>query len=972
MQSIGNDSDVIAHLENIVSDVMNPLTPFEQKTRLEQELIQWKQSATANVFPILVQILTTSSNEYLLWFAVTTIEELVARRWTSLRQISHEHKAQIRQFLWDFMLRCTKSTSTSFALRKVRKVLVDIARYEWQSVHHNTWPDFMLSIETLLRDPNLNYLLCGLHLVEVLVDEFGRDNALVFAQVKRHSQAQLKHAFPSLLSSLHFILNACIHNNLQNSHPIVQTIPFGSWDEQDQVAVVILQTIIHGCTWAPLSEQMDIEWFTLIFKVAVNYQTHMETPRGISTSTCASSVSALQALIEIAGKRFKPELLPQILNHVLVCICTLLQATLSAFKEITEMSGQVNKMTIDDEYWTKLCELVNSFLSQHIRRLQDPSTKHILPDFLGLVAQVTIKQRNIDGFLNCLRVWEVFVGYLEEAKQEEEASNEEVQRVFAAYEAGLVNVMLHIMERMNYASNYEQLMKLDDEEEDNEDDANLTLKTSSLDAVFELNGDNDQRVDSNTPCSLQDLAQAANMVNMANDLETNRTQQSEDSENRTTTELSERKQFIVDCVALVQRIAAFPSCTQPILDHVLPRVEGACQLFLFQIHDKSLPTPQSETWIQERSSVRDLTTNCAVLASVCAQYTSRQDGLSHEQMYTAWKILQLFLALGEYAVEHRLHTRGDAYVELLCEALTCIRVCLSGCADYFLRQQKIDPNAQTQAKQELCKLSERLLQIVLRTLDSTIVSSPHVIMHSALQVLAHLGYIVTYDDLRYVPTMVELEKNIHRFSQSLPLSIQGDLYTAMSNSIIDSAISLKSNYPVAGMSTGAAALQQHWGQAYGSLVLPIREGIETAALILQQNEHRIFEHTIMLQIQRDCRLVCRLAASIETKPKLAKDAFFEAYESIFPALLSLLTTYFMAIRRSGDKAQDGSTTQRNVKHGLEVVNEIIRLYAQLLKSIRKEMQKDRVATIMQTFVSIFEDVQLGLMYAYILLAFVTY
>lgn len=48
------------------------------------------------------------------------------------------------------------------------------------------------------------------------------------------------------------------------------------------------------------------------------------------------------------------------------------------------------------------------------------------------------------------------------------------------------------------------------------------------------------------------------------------------------------------------------------------------------------------------------------------------------------------------------------------------------------------------------------------------------------------------------------------------------------------------------------------------------------------------------------------------------------------------------------------------------MNEIVRLYAQLLKSIRKEMQKDTVSEIMRTFVEIFNDNQLSAVYVLIL------
>ncbi|POM77257.1 Exportin-6-like protein [Phytophthora palmivora] len=219
-----------------------------------------------------------------------------------------------------------------------------------------------------------------------------------------------------------------------------------------------------------------------------------------------------------------------------------------------------------------------------------------------------------------------------------------------------------------------------------------------------------------------------------------------------------------------------------------------------------------------------------------------------------------------------------------------------------------------------------------------------------MQLLANLGFVLSYEDMLQIPSMTQLEAHIHQFSLHLPLAIQGDLYTSMSNSILNSAISLRGNN---GVSNGSLP----WENAYGSLLIPIRESIDQSAVALHQNEQRVLEHAMVAQLRRDCYLVRCLARSVETKPKVAKDAFFSVFQPSFPSLMALLTTYFTTIRKMASISAPQTKTQ--IKSALKVVNEIVRLYAQMLKSIRKEMQKETVSEIMHTFVETFNDSQLS-------------
>lgn len=904
MATTAQHASMIAEVEAALGRLLDPNTSAQEKGHLEQQLAQLKDAPHA-CLPVLYQLLSTSSNEYALWFAATTMEEYVAKKWSHLQQHEQQH---FRQFVWEFLMArsataAAGSTQSAFVVRKLRKVIADIARIEWKVGDdnvHAAWPEFMSQVEALVIEENTRQ--SGLELLCVVVEEFGRDDALAFASVKGQAKAQLTSQLPSLLTLLSSILRGCNHNLQQQTENVIQ---------QDRIAQVALETLNHLILWAPVAELFNEAWVGLLFELSLNWQRISH-----ATHMCLSSAAALQCLTEVMSKRFNPSSIDAIVEQIMMCLCPLLQKTVD-----DQVIGRAT-----EEYLDKLSEFVEVFLTQHLKKLENPKYQGVLPNFLQLVLALTSKQPHVEGFMNCLSVWEVFVGYIEEVEMNEGASNEQVRQVLNVYENGLVAVMFHLLERVNYVTNESQLEELGDDDDESsgenggDSDAQSSFDLESNDSLYGTG-------------SLQDLAQLSVARTSGNV-----------SQASGVVELSDRKQFVVDCIALIRRIAAFPACAPPLLERLVPRVQETCQNVIFRLHESPAYPPHSDAWEQERRAIRDLTVNCAVLSSVCAQYYSTSQDLNNQM--AGWQILHLFIKLSEYMVQQRLQTRGDVFVDLQCEGLTSIRFCLS-CIPFV---------TQNGARQEVLNATESVLQVLLHTLDTTIVPSPQVVMQNSMQLLANLGFVLSYNDLIQVPSMSQLESNIHQFSLHLPLTIQGDLYTSMSNSILNSAISLRSN----GGSVDEASVQK-WGEAYGQLIFPIRESIEQSALTLQQNEQRVLERAMVSQIQRDCYLVRCLARSVETKPKVAKDAFFSAYQSTFPSLMSLMTTYFGAIRKAASSGANAQS-QSQVRSALRVANEIIRLYAQLLKAIRKEMQKESVAELMRVFVEIFSDSHLTAVY----------
>jgi hypothetical protein len=197
----------------------------------------------------------------------------------------------------------------------------------------------------------------------------------------------------------------------------------------------------------------------------------------------------------------------------------------------------------------------------------------------------------------------------------------------------------------------------------------------------------------------------------------------------------------------------------------------------------------------------------------------------------------------------------------------------------------------------------------------------------------------------------------------------------MSNSILNAAISFRKTTSDDSQQQQLVAVvsMARWSEAYGALILPIGEAIVQTALTIQQNPHRLLEQVLLTQLQRDCMITRFLARSIETKPKIAKDAFMTAYGPILPSLMTLFKSYLQSIKTIGERFSPSSSTsstssssssstcttgmKTQFKHAFKIIHEIIRLYGQLLQSIRKEMKKEQVTEIMETFINLFADIQ---------------
>lgn len=97
-------------------------------------------------------------------------------------------------------------------------------------------------------------------------------------------------------------------------------------------------------------------------------------------------------------------------------------------------------------------------MSNHLKRVEN-NPSFAVQDFLALLFKYTLMQPNLEGFLDCLDIWSVFIDYLK-AQEESNVTTK------SKYTGGFIMVCLELFRKSTYQHNTAQLNMLAEEESD--------------------------------------------------------------------------------------------------------------------------------------------------------------------------------------------------------------------------------------------------------------------------------------------------------------------------------------------------------------------------------------------------------------------------------------------------------------------------------------------------------------------------
>ncbi|XP_072949316.1 exportin-6-A [Epargyreus clarus] len=432
-------NEALASLEMLMSEFFAPTTSNFRKREIESMLENFSNNRDAWNHCLL--FLQKSQNEYVLMFVLTTLENIINRRWIS---IEDNDKLKIRMMLMNELM--AKHEALPYFIRnKLAALMVSIARYDWPHLY----PDFFNHIVELLRSDGRRCLL-GLVLAQAASEELGasRDTGVLLPSSRRSQLERLMlKGMPHMLNALSAILEKNSQKEGQSNPPpsptsgLPQTsalpdLLLNTNDSSDkalnmEIVVKCLSTLQHLFSWLPLSSHVPPSLVTTVF--------HWGS-LATQSQSAEAALAGLGGVCELLYRRYAPP----------TSAATALRLHHAALRLLRHLAHHAAHMQrANDDYLNKLAEFLKLFIQLHFKRLEaEPEFDAI--EFLSYLFQYTFQVPTCTIFVNCLEIWIQFVDILKP---------EDTPKYWEALQA-LVNGVLN---KIQFQHNKSQLQYLDND-----------------------------------------------------------------------------------------------------------------------------------------------------------------------------------------------------------------------------------------------------------------------------------------------------------------------------------------------------------------------------------------------------------------------------------------------------------------------------------------------------------------------------
>ena len=268
-----NSSNLRA-LEGLMDEFFSAATSNSRKAEIEKILGGFSEQATA--WKDCLFFLTSTSNQYVCMFSLTTLETFIHQRWVGMFGAD---RAEIRRTLNSFLSQ-HHTTAPQFIRNKLVKLIVDIARSDWP----HFYPEFFSQMMSLLSGGPGSSTELGLTMLLTSSEELGTPRPDISTSRAEELQKLMLAQLPSVSSSLVSLLEAGLGRE-------GNTPPSGSESEDSdsmdtpppplsaelvlpltaashQTGLLCLQVLAHLLSWAPPSHCVSSRLIRTLFLYA--------------------------------------------------------------------------------------------------------------------------------------------------------------------------------------------------------------------------------------------------------------------------------------------------------------------------------------------------------------------------------------------------------------------------------------------------------------------------------------------------------------------------------------------------------------------------------------------------------------------------------------------------------------------------------------------------------------------------------
>ncbi|KAI8922602.1 armadillo-type protein [Entophlyctis helioformis] len=478
----------------------SPSTPPSRKKQIESQLEELKQRP--DTVAVCERLLSNpnATSPYTHWFCLTVFEDLLPQ-WQS--RVSESLRKSIREFLWSLVTSSQHRTAfASFVSTKLYKLLVLIARQEYPS----EWPDFFDSIVALQQHDEA---LC-LNLLKIAVEEFAnvRDQDAIHASRRAHLRAIIESECPRIFRlATQALLRVYDSEIMHNGLPFAETQDASSALPSPGIGIGLMSPLkftqhlvsspgtdvlgyspskglpqlpspvyrngsgnyerdpsyaMHMTQHAQLSAggtalcqtaldtiHLLLAWIPLVdpFPVQIVVNTLLKFAQLNNSHVSELGARSIACLNEILARKYAPSSVADFIVLLMGHICELLRFLTSTL----DSDGEKLAVTVDEDYRSKVTDLVCHFVTQHSQRAESLAGDFQLPELLRLFFEYTFVQQTAGDFSACMRVWDQFVEIMAATNQAKDAS--QAALYLSRYQGGIVGLASRLIQRMETATN---------------------------------------------------------------------------------------------------------------------------------------------------------------------------------------------------------------------------------------------------------------------------------------------------------------------------------------------------------------------------------------------------------------------------------------------------------------------------------------------------------------------------------------
>ena len=262
-----NSSNLRA-LEGLMDEFFSAATSNSRKAEIEKILGSFSEQATA--WKDCLYFLTSTSNQFVCMFSLTTLETFIHQRWVGMFGAD---RAEIRRTLNSFLSQ-HHTTAPQFIRNKLVKLIVDIARSDWP----HFYPEFFSQMMSLLAGGPGASTGLGLRMLLTSSEELGTPRQDISTSRAQELQKLMLAQLPAVSSSLVSLLEAGLGRESPSDSEdsdSMDTPPPPPPPPQpplspasQQTSLLCLEVVAHLLSWAPPSHCVSTRLIRTLFLYA--------------------------------------------------------------------------------------------------------------------------------------------------------------------------------------------------------------------------------------------------------------------------------------------------------------------------------------------------------------------------------------------------------------------------------------------------------------------------------------------------------------------------------------------------------------------------------------------------------------------------------------------------------------------------------------------------------------------------------